>query len=272
MKRFLLLILALCLATVAYSQKPDTLANVHVADTLAKTDTVKLQELFKDEKSSGPQKLILREATTQNGSSTMMDDNGNIWKVFSQDGLDVLANVRYEKNYGRYYRVDLYLQNNTDSTVRFDFKNMKISTMDGPVKLFSSDKYIGRTHSRKVWRTIGVTAGTFFLSFLLQAIIQSSDDDHDSVISDMAAMAVDEAAVTFAMLYNDRQNDNMHEIKYMSIGYLRDYEIAPYSAVEGHAFAKFAPKAKSVNFSIPVGGHEYLLSWDTTHLENTDAE
>lgn len=272
MDKSLLILLVLCLSTTAYSQTPDTLATSSVADTLAKADTVKLQDLYKDAIPSGPKKLILREATTQDGSSMMMDDNGNVWKAFTQDGLDVLMNVRYLNNYGKYYRVDLYLQNNTDSTVHYDFGNMRISTMDGPVKLFSNNKYYSRVHSRKVWKTVGVTAGTFFISLIVQMIIQSTDDDNDSLTADIASAFVDEAAIAFTMMYNHRQNENMQEIKRQNIGYLHDYDIPPYNAIEGHAYAKYAPKAKSVNLFIPVSGREYILSWDTTALENAGTD
>ena len=259
------LLLAIFLSTTSFAQVTDSL--VTSRDSLMGKDTVKLQELYKDSAVSGPHKLLLKEATTQNGSSMMMDENGNVWKAYTQDGIDVLINVRYLKNYGKYYRVDLYLQNNTDSTVHFNFGDTRISTLDGPVKLFSDDRYYGRVHSRKVWKTVGVTAGTFFVSLLLQWMIQSGDSDNDSVLADMALVAVDEAAVTYAMLYNHRQSENMREIRHQNIGYLKDYDIPPYNAIEGHAYAKYDPKAKSVNISIPVGGREYLLSWDAANLE-----
>ena len=103
-------------------------------------------------------------------------------------------------------------------------------------------------------------------------IIQSSDDDNDSIAANIATAFVDEAAIAFTMMYNRRQNENMQEIKRQNIGYLRDYDIPPYNAIEGHAYAKYAPKAKSVNLFIPVSGREYILSWDTTALENAGAD
>lgn len=234
------------------------------------TNNVQYQPLFKDSTTVGPTKIRLREAVAEDGSEMMMDKNGNVWKIFTQDGLDVLMNVRYQKNFGKYYRVDLYLQNNTSETVRFDFDNVQISTFDGPVKLFSQDKYLSREHSRKVWRNIGIGTATFFTGLFLEAIMNGGSSD--SVGSDIAEIVLDEGLFVFSDLYMMKQDENMQEIVRKSIGYLRNYDIEPNNAIEGHAYAKYNPKAKSLNFSIPVNGQEYILSWDASSLEKVSQD
>lgn len=114
-----------------------------------------------------------------------MDRDGNVWKVFTADGLDVLMNVRYLKHYGQYYRLDLYIQNNTDRPVKYDFKNTSVASRMGPVKVFRQRGYLNRIGAQKTAKTIGIGIGTLFVTFVMAAIVRGDPDDRDSLAEDL---------------------------------------------------------------------------------------
>lgn len=143
-----------------------------------------------------------------------MDRDGNVWKVFTADGLDVLMNVRYLKHYGQYYRLDLYIQNNTDRPVKYDFKNTSVASRMGPVKVFRQRGYLNRIGAQKTAKTIGIGIGTLFVTFVMAAIVRGDPDDRDSLaedlLRDLGGTAIEEAGFIATMAMADSESGTWH--------------------------------------------------------------
>ena len=257
--------LFLCATAAAQENGLDTLPKIEAKDTIA------FQPLFSED-SPGLKIMRIQDNSPVRGPKMEMDRDGNAWKVFAVDGLDVLMNVRYLQHYGKYYRIDLYVQNNTDVPVRFDFRNTTVASRLGPVKLFPQNRYLNRISGRKTAKTIGLGICTLCATLFLATIVRGDPDDRDSfgedLLRDIGSAAIEEAGYIATMTIADSEAENMARIERNSIGYLSDYTIAPNNAIEGHAYAKYKPGADSIEITLPIGNRKYVFNWDTTSLVN----
>ena len=256
-----------CLSALSQAQerKIDTLQRIESKDTLL------FQPLF-SENAAGLKVVRMTDSPYVRNSKMEMDRDGNVWKVFTADGLDVLMNVRYLKHYGQYYRLDLYIQNNTDRPVKYDFKNTSVASRMGPVKVFRQRGYLNRIGAQKTAKTIGIGIGTLFVTFVMAAIVRGDPDDRDSLaedlLRDLGGTAIEEAGFIATMAMADSESEDMARIERSCIGYLGDYTIRPRHAIEGHAYAKYKKGADSIEITLPIGDKKYVFNWDTTSLVN----
>lgn len=246
------------------------------ADTLTKiqtVDTIEFQPLFTEE-APGLKVVRIMDNSTVKGPDMQLDRNGNAWKVFAVDGLDVLMNVRYLKEYGKYYRIDLYIQNNTKNPVSFSFDGSSVEARDGKIKLFSNRGYLNRVGARRTAKTIGLGVVTLVSSLVMYAIVRGDPDDDDSfeeeLLRDIGSDAILEAGnIATAMITADGERQ-MENIRRKNIGYLKDFSIAPGSAIEGHAFAKYRKGADSIEISLPIGDKKYVFNWAASAITPVD--
>ena len=257
--------LFLCATAAAQENGLDTLPKIEAKDTIA------FQPLFSED-SPGLKIMRIQDNSPVRGPKMEMDRDGNAWKVFAVDGMDVLMNVRYLQHYGKYYRIDLYVQNSTDVPVRFDFRNTTVASRLGPVKLFPQNRYLNRISGRKTAKTIGLGICTLCATLFLATIVRGDPDDRDSfgedLLRDIGSAAIEEAGYIATMMIADSEAEDMARIERNSIGYLSDYTIAPNNAIEGHAYAKYKPGADSIEITLPIGNRKYVFNWDTTSLVN----
>lgn len=263
------MLVILSVTSTAQEKILDTITRIESKDTLT------YQPLFSED-APGLKIVRVTDRSPVKGPKLQMDRDGNTWKVFAIDGLDVLMNVRYLRHYGQYYRIDLYVQNNTDSPVRFDFRNTTVASRLGPVKLFSKNKYLNRIEARKTAKTIGIGICTLCATLVAATIVRGDPDDNDSfgeyLVKDIGATAIEEAGYIATMMLADKEADDMVRIQRNCIGYLTDYTIAPDHAIEGHAYAKLKKGADSIEITLPIGNRKYVFNWDTTSLVDISEE
>lgn len=263
------MLIILSVTSTAQEKILDTIARIESKDTLT------YQPLFSED-APGLKIVRVPDKSPARGPKLQMDRDGNTWKVFAIDGLDVLMNVRYLRHYGQYYRIDLYVQNNTDSTVRFDFRNTTVASRLGPVKLFSKNKYLNRIEARKTAKTIGLGICTLCATLVVATIVRGDPEDNDSfgeyLMKDIGATAIEEAGYIATMMLADKEADDMVRIQRNCIGYLTDYTISPDHAIEGHAYAKLKKGADSIEITLPIGNRKYVFNWDTTSLVDISEE
>lgn len=269
MKNFSLFRL-LCTLTLAllplagtFAQQPDSTA----------TDTLHYRPLFETEAPAvRTQRRKIRTRPEECGTKMMMDRRGNAWKTYNVDGLKVLMNVRYQQHFGRYYRIDLYIENDTDSPVLYDFNHTRISSLAGPVPLFSHDRYLGRIRSRKSWKTFGISTGALFASLFVAGILDSdsgrgrADSVGEEILQDLASITIQEAGYIASALITEKEAEDMARIVHRNVGYLGTYNIPAGTALEGHAYAKYRPGAECIDITLPIGGKDYIFQWDTRSL------
>lgn len=264
---FLAFAIVSCLCNLSYAQEKglDTLQKIIAGDT------IRFQPLFSDS-GQGLKVVRMTDNPYVRNAKMEMDRDGNVWKVFAAGGLDVLMNVRYLKHYGQYYRLDLYIQNNTDTPVKYDFKNTTAASRLGPVKVFHHRRYLNRIGARKTAKTIGIGIGTLFVTLVTAAIVRGDPDDRDSLaedlLRDLGGAAIEEAGFIATMAIADNESEDMARIERSCIGYLGDYLIQPGHAIEGHAYAKYKKGADSIEITLPIGDKKYVFNWETTSLVN----
>lgn len=248
------------------------------ADTAA-SDTLEFRPLFGDALPAGSTgRRRIHTRSSEAGAQLVLDRNGHFWKTFGMDGLKILMNVRYQKHFGQYYRIDLYIENDTDAPVLFDFRHSKVATPAGAVPLYSHDRYLDRIRSRKGWKTFGISMGALFTSFFVSGILNSdsawgrADSIGEEILEDLASIAIQEAGYIASAMVSAKEAEDMERIVRTNVGYLDSYNILPGTALEGHAYAKYQPGAQCIDIMLPVGGKDYIFQWDTRELVNVADE
>lgn len=207
-----------------------------------------------------------------------MDSNGYKWKTFYLDGLYIFLNLRYLKNYGRYYALDLYIQNSSDRPQFFDFKNASIVSEKGRRPFFSYDKYLRRVRCRKGWSSFGWGVLTLGIAFILDEIINGDYYDGRAgyyspgldFLHETSSFLIHETAFfTMAVMVDSFERDYLGCVQ-KNMGYLSSYNIPKSSAIRGHALAKYWAEADKVKINIPVGGKVYVFEWEASDLEYAD--
>lgn len=257
-------------ATVSAQERArDTIPRIESGDSII------FRPLFSED-APGLKTVLIRDNSPVYGPKMQMDRNGNVWKVFVVDGLEVLLNVRYLRHYGKYYRIDLYIQNNTDRPVKYDFGRTTVASRLGQIKVFNRNRYLNRIEGLKVAKTVGLGICTLFTTVIISAIVRGDPDDSDSfgeeLLRDIGSVAIEEAGYLATIAIADSEAEDMDRIRRNSIGYLSDYTIEPDHAIEGHAYAKYKKGAESIEITLPIGNRKYVFNWDTTSLVNLKEE
>ena len=208
----------------------------------------------------------------------LMDNSGDTWKYYTLNGLYVSINVKYRHYYGRYYVVNVYIQNNSPENAYFNFDNASITAGGGRVRLFSHDEYVRRVNNRQAWTAFGLSMAAVVTAATLDAAINSSYYDDwgyhspsSNFAHDFSSFVIEESAVVGTVLINGYMTNEMIKVQQNNIGYLKNYMVVPKNAVSGYALAKYDPSVNQISVNLPINGVVYSFKWNTTNLEDADA-
>lgn len=180
----------------------------------------------------------------------VMDRNGDIWKVYSLDGFYVFMNVRYQKKFGKYYRVDLYIQNNTGHEVFFNFKKSGLEAGKKPINFFTQNKFNRRMKNRAFWSQFGVSMAVIASAVTLDMIFNGDYltgyvDDYsfgEALSHELMHMAIYNAAVFGSMYVADKFAEDLEKTHLKNVGYLENIVLQNNESIRGHAYAKMSCK------------------------------
>ena len=207
----------------------------------------------------------------------LMDKSGDDWKYYTLNGLYVSINVKYRHYYGRYYVVNVYIQNNSPENAYFNFDNASITAGGGRVRLFSHDEYVRRVNNRQAWTAFGLSMATVVTAATLDAAINSSYYDDwgyhspgSNFAHDFSSFIIEESAVAGTVMINGYMTNEMIKVQQNNIGYLKNYMVAPKNAVSGYALAKYDPSVNQISVNLPINGVVYSFRWNTGNLQDAD--
>lgn len=213
------------------------------------------------------------------GDSLSQDNNGNKWKTFHKDSLYIFLNTRYMQDHGRYYLIDLYVQNNSSKPLFFDFNSATV-TANGKVNPFwSYDRYMSRIKRQNSWAAFGSAMAVMFTGWIMDAILNGSyysgyADGYSiglDILHNASSIFIQNIAYIGAIAIAEEFDKDYLRCVQANIGYLRPYNIPANSAVRGHALAKYIPSSDKVAINVPVGGKVYSFEWKTTDLLEIDS-
>ena len=102
--------------------------------------------------------------------NVIKDKKGNTIQAYAINGLYVSLDVAYRHYFGRYYVLQLYIQNNSPEDAYFTFDDVSIDSPQGKIRFFSKSDFERRMNSRQGWAQFGLSAASFATAVTLEAI------------------------------------------------------------------------------------------------------
>lgn len=202
--------------------------------------------------------------------------DGQTIRAYAINGLYVSIDVSYQHYFGKYYVLQLYIQNNSPEDAFFSFDNTSIDSPQGKIKLFSKNDFHRRMNSRQGWAQFGISAASVATAITLEAITDEAfyrqDRRHHRTFGrdlahDMSAFLIRQSAVVGSILVSGMFNEANARVLNKNIGYLTNYQIKPNTSITGYAYAKFSPTAKTILVNLPVNGKVYQFPVDVSNLK-----
>lgn len=213
--------------------------------------------------------------------------DGVTWQYYSKNGLIVALTSSTVKDYGKWHRIDLVINNNSLVPIEFDpVVNISAASTDEdnpPVELevWSSDEYLKKVNRAQTWAAVlvGVSEG---LSAASAGYSSSTTTSHysgnaysygstgytsggyygsfSSITNSYNAMAAYQANVISQQRMANFSNAMAEEQHIKKLGYLKKNTIYPGDAISGYVLIKRI-KGDSVYYVINIEGAEYTYSW-----------
>ena len=203
----------------------------------------------------------------------VMDPEGKQWRMYHVDNLVLGVNVRKYKDFGRWFRIDYYILNESNENKFFDFTNSSVKSSNGRTRLFTHDEFIRKAKRRRFWASFGANVAIMTTGVILDEILNGEyydgRADHYSLGRDLAhdasSIIISEMSFAGMAAASAYFSGDMSKVYSNNLGYVRDYTIKPGTAIEGHAYARYTDTG-SLMVNIPVGGRVYSMNWDSASI------
>lgn len=189
--------------------------------------------------------------------------NGKKWKFYEKNGLTVSVTGCSVSDYGKYFRLQLLVVNNSLERAEVDPANIMASLTDKAgyaysLKVFGSDEYQRKVRRRQNWNSVlyGVAEG-------IDAVEAATGTGSYSGAS---ASGYDAAAAYQARMIAENRLDNYRyehrfERAVREQGYLKRTTLFPGDDVAGYVLIE-RRKGKTLYLTIDVNGAVYTYSWE----------
>ena len=189
------------------------------------------------------------------------------WKVFTKDSLAIVLDVRPVKFHGKWWRVDIYMANDSDSTYRFTMDEASITSDKGRSPLLTEGNFSKKVRHRKWWKNFGAASAVLAADVAVQVGTRRAFDTGSrwsfgrELSYGLTSLAIDLAADAAIWGISNTYGDMMNRLSQENIGYLHDVTVQPRSMIRGHAIAKAHNNAGELNINLPVNGQIYVFHW-----------
>jgi len=248
-----------------------------------KVKTINVEELSRMNQESRtaktPQQVEIVPAPRREVSRPRMvtSADGDSWRTYQVDDMVVALNVRYHRNFGKYFRIDAYILNESGQDRFLNIDKASVQSDDGRTRLFTQDQYARKVQSNRFWTSVGIQAATFTTALILDEAIAGSwrghghgpgprfGGPHPGYIAADAVMTTG-SILTYAILaeYYDGRRGGVYDT---SLNYMHNYNIRPDEAVQGFMYAQYSPSADRIIINLPIGGRIYSFEWLTNEVK-----
>ena len=221
---------------------------------------------------------VWKDVTTADLKAYRSKDGQTI-RAYAINGLYVSVDVAYQHYFGKYYVLQVFIQNNAPEDAYYSFDQTSIQTSNGKAKMFSYSDFHRRMNSRQGWAQFGISAASVATAITLEAITDEAfyrQNRHHhrtfgrDLAHDMSAFLIRQSAVVGSILVSGMFNEANARVLNKDIGYLRNYQIKPNTSITGYAYAKFSPGAKTLLVNLPINGKVYQFPVDATKLKTIE--
>lgn len=208
---------------------------------------------------------------------TTRDPSGVTWQSFELDDNLVSLSMRYMRNYGRYYLVDLYVLNAGEESVSIPFEGISLKCRSGALKVFDHDRYVRRLHRKQGWRNFGTQIAIFTTTWLIDVLVtEAMDLDRDdryslgeAIGAELLSTAVQFAGAAGSAAVSERYIEAYRQAVTDNLGYFKTTNLLPGHAVQGHFFTKFRSTSE-ILLTLELGGVEYTLALNTIEIPEVE--
>ncbi|MFI3316875.1 MAG: hypothetical protein SNF93_04745 [Rikenellaceae bacterium] len=219
-------------------------------------------------------------------------NDGVEWQYYVKNGLTICISTSQVKDYGKYYRVELLISNNSMIPIEFDpMVNMSIYAIDnyGNVtdsNILSSNDYMKKVTNRQIWNSllVGVSEGlaaanagyststTYTTSNVSVRNTYGSYSGLSTTVS--TTKQYDATAAYQAQVIASNRVDNFNaaqlaEREVRNDGYFKRSTIYPTEAVSGYILIDRKASVYAAKLNININGAEYIfgISKSLAHVE-----
>lgn len=209
-------------------------------------------------------------------------DEGKPWQVYFKNGLTIAMNCSISKEYGKWYKADLTITNNSPSVIEFaPEKNMTAysinkKNMRNDLVILTNDEYQKKIKRSQNWNMImagigaGISAGAAGIS---TSTIQSYGvaNPQVSMVTTYNPGATIQANMIAQQQIAYYGSAMENEKKVLQLGYFKKSTIYPGESISGYVNMKYI-KGNYLLITININGAEYLYEWMFNKKEATPVE
>jgi hypothetical protein len=266
--------------TLEFEKVPDNLAHFDLVEKEDSKDAFNIHGvvIYKDHVADEYVDVSRFISETPLETTDYFYHNGEIVRYISDEsGLTVAAHIEVVKNYGKYFRINLSIQNLTGESVTVfpeDIKAVAAYNLGEnnfkDAEVLSHDKYMKKVKNRQAWNSValglssGITASSAGYS---NSTTYGSDYSYNSYGSTYSHGTAYTTTYDGAAAYAAQQNaintigsfeNQQYEIKNtLSEGYLKRNTISNETEYVGYIKIPYSKKIRTLNVIIPINGKEY---------------
>ena len=194
----------------------------------------------------------------------------------SQDDVEVGANFYYVKDYGKYFKVDISILNNSDNRYNFNPSDIYVN-VNGDIK--NKEKYYAipyDEYNKKVQRRqngnaflMGFSAGlsnasagttysqsnTYYNGYNSYGYANTYTTSYSPALASMQIQQNQQNLESFEQNQNERMN-------YINEGYLKNHTVFPNTSLQGYFLIPFNKKITDIDIILNLGDMEFDYSND----------
>lgn len=241
------------------------------------------QEVKDQEYYDNGQKIIKK--TWQDGEQTKtlvqtVSEQGSEYYYFiNENGVEVGVNFYAIRDYGRYFKVEVSIINNSNNRYEFTPKNIIVS-VNG--KINDKSRYYAIPYSEYNKKVIRKQKGNQFLLGLAQGLENASagltysqSDSYYSgtygsgyMVTNTTSYSPSLASMQYRQNTEDMaslQNEQQERLNVINQGYLKNHTLFPNTQLEGYFFIPFSKKITDIDMLLKIGDMIFDFRNDKWH-------
>ena len=239
---------------------------------------VKVEEYFED-----GNKVIEKTWSEGNQTKTLIEtieDEASGFRYFLNDnGIEVGVFFYVVREYGKYFKVELSVLNNSSNRVDFIPENIEVN-VNGDVrkkekyKQLSFEEYKLKAERRQAFQQ-GLVSGLqgFSEGMAGNTYSTSTSTNWDNGYPHITTTTTQSYSPALANIQrqqnqknlNEMQEVGIEEMKFISEGYLKNHTIFPNTSLEGYILIPYHRKVTDIDLVVRIGNKEFDFSNDKWH-------
>lgn len=192
----------------------------------------------------------------------IFDVNDEAWSGYYINGLVLVLHVSMVKQYGKYYKVDIYLKNNTFKDLEFNFYNTNTLLVEKEYMItsmpyiYSSNEYLNTVRNRQSWNVT-----------LLVALGGANRTYHTTSYTPFGTIK-STTTTTDSYKLDQINRELAEEAQSLVADYVKEQTLRPSDALFGFFLVGREPVSASIlNLSIEIDGVIYPFQYDVTRKQ-----